>query len=105
MGGISRYKLPGGAYLSMGFITSKEFLDASSGTFTAVMFKVEVFWVITLCSGAVGYQRFRSMLHFTLKMWAARTSEMLVYNHSTSRRHNPEDIDLKNFLFLKPLPK
>jgi len=32
--------------------------DGSFETFTAVMFQVEVFWVMTLCNVVVGYQRF-----------------------------------------------
>jgi hypothetical protein len=32
--------------------------------------------------------------HFTLKMDAARTSEMLVPYHNTTRRHIPEHLDL-----------
>jgi hypothetical protein len=34
-------------------------------------------------------------LHFALKMEVALTSETLVSYHSTTRRHNPEDLDLK----------
>jgi hypothetical protein len=32
--------------------------DASFGAFTAAVFQVEVFWVVTPCSVVVGYQRF-----------------------------------------------
>jgi hypothetical protein len=72
----------------------------------------------TACSDVVGYQCFggpcclhlqgdinyarrrayiytwSAFIHFTLKMKAAKSSEMLVSYHSTIRRHNPEDLDL-----------
>jgi len=56
--------------------------------FTAVKIQVEFFWVVTLCSDAVGYQRFGS--HCTLKMDAAKSSETLVSYRVTTQRHNPE---------------
>jgi hypothetical protein len=40
--------------------------------FTAVMFQVEVFWVVTSFSFIVGY---------------------LQHHQNTTRRHNPEDLD------------
>jgi hypothetical protein len=33
--------------------------------------------------------------HFTLKMGVARSWETLVPYYNTTRRHNPEDLDLK----------
>jgi hypothetical protein len=35
-----------------------------------------------------------SILHFTLKMEAGRSFETLISYHRTTRRHNPEDLDL-----------
>jgi len=49
-----------------------------------------------MCSVAVGYQRIlvpSCPHHVTLKEEAARPSETLSY-HITTRRHNPEDLDL-----------
>jgi len=34
--------------------------------------------------------------HFTLKMEAIRFSKTLMSYYSTTRRHNPEDLDLKH---------
>jgi hypothetical protein len=51
------------------------------------IFLVEIFWVVTPCSTVVGYQS------FTL-MQAAWTSETLVSHYNTTRRYNPEDLDM-----------
>jgi hypothetical protein len=48
----------------------------------AMKFKVAVFWIVTPCSDVVGYQ----------------ISEDLVATYNTTtRRHNPEDCDLRFF--------
>jgi len=61
-----------------------------------VKIQVDLFCFVTPCSVAVGYQRFvrPSCLHldFTQKMESARSSEMLVSNSNTTRRHNLNDI-------------
>jgi hypothetical protein len=36
------------------------------------------------------------LLHLTLKMEAAQASETLVYYHTTTYLHNPEDIDVNH---------
>jgi hypothetical protein len=49
------------------------------------------------CSVAVGYQHFGGpcyLYHFTLKMEAARSSEILASYCNTTWHHNPEDLDL-----------
>jgi hypothetical protein len=66
------------AYVSMaslwGYLKSRG-EGVSFGAFTAVMFQVEVF--------------------FILKMEAAWSSETLVPYQNATRRHNPEDLDWK----------
>jgi hypothetical protein len=61
------------------------------GAFTAVMFNVEVFWVVTPCSVVVGYQHFRGPCCLKLEgeVKAGWASEMLV------SYHNNEDLDLE----------
>jgi hypothetical protein len=62
--------------------------------FMAVKIQVEAFWVVTPCSVAVGYQRFRGpcCLHLQgeMKMEATRSSKMFVSYHNTARHLNPE---------------
>jgi len=41
-------------------------------------------------------------LHFTLKVEAARSSEMLISYHITRKNHNPEDYDLNIHSYENP---
>jgi len=66
--------------------------DASFEAFTAVMFQVEVFWVVTSCCVVlccVVLCRIPMFQSSTLKMEAAWTSETFV------SYHNPEDLKLE----------
>jgi hypothetical protein len=84
--------------------------NASSEAFREVMFQVEVFRVVALCSVVVGYQRFRGpccLCGRCGRKWhryrprlergtAPWTSVTLVSYHNTTRRQNSEDLDLKH---------
>jgi hypothetical protein len=71
------------------------------------MHRLEVFWVLAPCSVVVGYQRLKvhAATIFRLK-WpffpifedgdSSWTCETLVFCHTTTGRHNPEDFDLKH---------
>jgi hypothetical protein len=56
--------------------------------FTAVMSRVEVFWVVTPCSVVVGYHRFRGPCCLHL-----RNVDILPQHYT--RRNDLEDLDLE----------
>jgi hypothetical protein len=61
--------------------------------FMAMMFQVELFWVVTPCSVVIGYQRFRGPCFLHL--------QGEVSYHNTTERHNPEGLD---FSFTRSFP-
>jgi len=56
--------------------------------------QVEGFWVVMPCSVVVGYQHFGGPYCFHLQGEAARISDTLFSFRNTTRRHNPETLDL-----------
>jgi len=70
-------------------------VSRSFEAFTALIFQVEVFCVVTPCSIVVGYQRYKGpcclYLQGEVKMaaWISETTY-----HKTTRRHNTQDLDL-----------
>jgi hypothetical protein len=83
---------------SRGWSAEVECVNASELK-TCMNFEVEVFWVVTPRSVVAGYQCFRTpgCLNFHPKdrgimyLWNVGISY-----HNTTRRHNPEDIDMKH---------
>jgi hypothetical protein len=58
---------------------------------------MDVFWVVSPCSLVV-YQRFRGTCCLALLMETASTSDTVVNFYQTTRRYNPEDSHLRNFI-------
>jgi hypothetical protein len=52
------------------------------------LLQFEVFWVVTPCNVAAGYQ------HWKVEMQTAKSSETLVSYRNITPRHNAEDFDL-----------
>jgi len=59
--------------------------------------QMAVFWVVMPCSDAVGYKYFDGLWCFRLQ--GERSSEMLLSYRSTTRRHNPQDVNLRLMIY------
>jgi len=74
-------------------------IGAMFEVFTTVKIQVEVFWVVSPCSVVIGYQRFGDPWYLHLQGEGRRQHGPLKRWYPTTiftRRHNPEDIGLKN---------
>jgi len=62
---------------------------------------VEFFWILTPCRFVVGYQRFRCLLlPSTLHPVDGGSMDLRnvgILPQNYTRRHNPEDLDLKHY--------
>jgi hypothetical protein len=56
--------------------------------------QVEVFWVVTQCSVAVGYHQFGRSYCFHLQGEVMMEAARLASHRNTTRHHNPADLDL-----------
>jgi hypothetical protein len=65
--------------------------------FMMVKIQVEVFWVVTPCNVAVGYQCFGGSCCFHLEgeVEAVGSPEMFLSYHVTTYHDNPEDLNFK----------
>jgi hypothetical protein len=52
---------------------------ASFEAFTAVLFQVEVFWVVTPCNVAVGCRRFRGICYLQISVFILLVKKFLVF--------------------------
>jgi hypothetical protein len=76
--------------------------NARFEVFKTVKIYVEVYWILTLCGVAEGYQHFGGPCCILLqgeigvvKMETARSSGALVFFRDTTHRQIPEDLDVR----------